>query len=122
MLQKFKKALNSGTISLVVLSLLSKAEKPMYGYSIAKILDVSSDSGEPPVKQGTLYPILRSLEKMELLSSNVEPSVAGPPRKYYSITELGNSELKLWKDSWISTRDFVDRILENNIKIDAGSN
>ena len=42
-----------------------------------------------PVKQGTLYPVLRSLEAGGLLSSEVEPSVAGPPRRYYQVDRGG---------------------------------
>ncbi len=109
--RKFQKELNAGTVSLVLLAILARAEEPQYGYQIAKQLEGASDEGVP-VKQGTLYPVLRSLEGQGLLSSRVEPSVSGPPRKYYSITEQGVSVLEDWKDVWSRTRDFVDGTLE----------
>jgi len=58
--KKFQKELNSGTAALVLLAVLDRADEPMYGYQIAKHLDTGSE--EVPVKQGALYPVLRSLE------------------------------------------------------------
>ena len=79
--KKFQKELNAGIASLVMLSVLDNSEEPMYGYQIAKLLD--DYSGEASfMKQGALYPVLRSLESSGLLDSKVEPSVSGPPRRY----------------------------------------
>ena len=64
--------------------------------------------------QGALYPVLRSLEKSGLLSSRVEPSVSGPPRRYYRITGMGRESLESWTDMWCRTKDFVDAILKGN--------
>ena len=68
-----------------------------------------------PVKQGTLYPVLRSMEENGLLWSRVEPSVSGPPRKYYQITDRGRVVLGSWRAAWARTRDFVDATLEGNV-------
>ena len=109
--KKFQKELNAGTSSLVLLSVLSRSREPMYGYQIAKMLE---DNGPdlPLMKQGTLYPVLRSLEENGLLESTVEPSVSGPPRRYYKITEDGRSALKVWLEIWEQTKKFVDAILK----------
>lgn len=48
------------------------------------------------MKQGTLYPVLRSLEENGLLDSMVEPSVSGPPRRYYKATREGVAALEEW--------------------------
>lgn len=112
MIKKFQKELNAGTVSLVILALLDRAEDPMYGYQIAKSLEKASADHKTPVKQGTLYPVLRSMEKNGLLASRVEPSVAGPPRKYYTITDEGRRSLVAWIRVWEQTRDFVEAILE----------
>jgi PadR family transcriptional regulator PadR len=64
------------------------------------------------MKQGTLYPVLRSLEDNGLLVSSVEPSVSGPPRRYYIITEEGREALLAWTGIWEGTRRFVDAILK----------
>lgn len=107
-----QKQLNAGATSLVLLTLLYQQKRAMYGYEVAKELE-SRCLGELPMKPGALYPVLRSLEKQELLSSHVEPSDAGPSRKYYRITALGKKTLKHWQNAWQDTKQFVDKILEN---------
>ncbi len=109
-LRKFQKELNAGTVSLVTLAFLSVATEPMYGYQIAKQLEAAA-GGTPLMKQGTLYPLLRSLERNGLLVSEVEPSVSGPPRRYYRITEAGRQTLESWKQAWTRTRDFVEAVV-----------
>jgi len=108
--KKFQKELNSGTAALVLLAVLDRASEPMYGYQIAKMLDAGGDN--VPVKQGAMYPVLRSLEAGGLLDSEVEPSVTGPPRKYYRITDSGRQTLRQWIEIWQRTRAFVDSSLE----------
>jgi len=107
--RKFQKELNAGIVSLVLLSILADAREPLYGYQIAKQLE---REGTAIMKQGTLYPVLRSLCAGGYLDSQVEPSVSGPPRRYYHITDAGKNVLAQWKSAWVSTRDFVDSILE----------
>jgi len=103
--------MNSGTSSLVLLNVLSRSAEPMYGYQIAKLLEENGPD-LPLMKQGTLYPVLRSLEENGLLSSMVEPSVSGPPRRYYTITPDGREALKEWLEVWKQTKKFVDTILK----------
>ena len=111
MLRKFQKELNAGTVSLVLLAILDHSGEPLYGYQIAKSIEGNWQEGAP-VKQGTLYPVLRSMEDGGLLASRVEPSVAGPPRKYYTITDRGRAVLTDWRSAWSQTRGFVDATLE----------
>ena len=109
-LKKFQKELNAGIVSLVLLATLAAADEPLYGYQIAKLLEPDGDHAVP-VKQGTLYPVLRALSAADLLASHVEPSVSGPPRRYYRITGEGRAVLAGWKQAWARTRDFVDSAL-----------
>jgi len=109
--KKFQKELNSGTASLVLLSMLDRALKPMYGYQIAKMME-AYNGDIPMMKQGTLYPVLRSLEAGGLLESHVDPSVSGPPRRYYHITEAGRKTLEGWTDIWEKTKSFVDAFMK----------
>jgi len=109
--KKFQKELNAGTSSLVLLSVLSRSKEPMYGYQIAKMLEESSQE-IAIMKQGTLYPVLRSLEENGLLESMVEPSVAVPPRRYYKITADGRAALIEWLEIWKQTKKFVDANLK----------
>jgi len=110
-IKKFQKELNGGTSSLVLLSVLDKAESPMYGYQIAKLIEAQIKDVDI-MKQGALYPVLRSLESTGLLESEVEPSVSGPPRRYYRITEPGRMTLAKWIEIWHQTSEFVDAILK----------
>ena len=107
--KKFQKELLSGITSLVLLSVLDRADQSMYGYQIAK--QVGAEHEEASFKQGVFYPALRSLEGNGLLSSLVEPSISGPPRRYYAITDEGRVALSEWQGAWSSMREFVDDAL-----------
>jgi len=109
--KKFQKEMNAGIASLVLLSVLDKSQEPMYGYQIAKLLEeYSGDTSF--MKQGALYPVLHSLENSGLLESKVEPSVSGPPRRYYEITNDGHETLVVWQSVWKQMNSFVDRAIK----------
>jgi PadR family transcriptional regulator, regulatory protein PadR len=110
---KFQRELNAGLVGLVLLAVLDRADEDLYGYQIAKRLQDLAD-GSPPVKQGALYPVLRQLSSNGLLASRIVPSYAGPPRRYYRITEAGRATLAEWRDIWRNTRDFVDGFTDSN--------
>lgn len=108
--RKFQKELNSGTASLVVLGLVVSSKEPLYGYQIAKLLEERA-AGRLPMKQGALYPVLRSMESNGLLLSEVQPSTSAPPRRYYTATPAGRSMLRRWVGIWGDTRSFIDRVM-----------
>ncbi|HSM11073.1 MAG TPA: PadR family transcriptional regulator [Lysobacter sp.] len=110
-LRKFQKELSSGTVSLALMAVLAAADEPMYGYQIAKQLERTGE-GVLSGKQSALYPVLRNLGGAGLLDSHVEPSVSGPPRRYYRITETGREVLREWVAAWRATRDSVDSVLK----------
>ncbi len=110
-IKKFQKELNGGTAALVLLGVLDKAVSPMYGYQIAKLIEAQTKDVDI-MKQGALYPVLRSLEATGLLQSEVEPSVAGPPRRYYKITDSGRHTLVKWVEIWRQTRELVEAVLK----------
>jgi PadR family transcriptional regulator PadR len=109
--KKFQKEMNSGIASLVLLSVVNQRRIPMYGYQIAKLLEEYSHNNAL-MKQGALYPVLHSLENNGLLKSKVEPSVSGPPRRYYEITAEGREVLAIWQAAWKQMKSFVDRTIE----------
>jgi PadR family transcriptional regulator, regulatory protein PadR len=108
--RKFQRELSAGLTSLVLLSVLAEAETDLYGYEIARRLS-SEDAPAAPFKQGALYPVLRNMSGAGLLTSRVVPSYSGPPRRYYRITPLGRDTLAAWRETWLSTRAFVDTIV-----------
>ncbi|MFC1910006.1 PadR family transcriptional regulator [Chloroflexota bacterium] len=109
--RKFQKYLNAGIAALVLLGVLSRAMEPMYGYQIARLIEEGREE-VPTIKQGTLYPVLRSLESSGLLESEVEPSISSPPRRYYRITEDGRNTLERWRKIWNQTKTLVDTVAE----------
>lgn len=89
----------------IVLSVLTKLEKPMYGYSLVSEL---SDSGIS-VEANTLYPLLRRLESQGLLESEWETS-GSKPRKYYNTTEMGIEIQEKLKKNWLETVDSMEKL------------
>jgi len=108
---KFQKDLNAGTLALVLLATVAASDEDLYGYDISRRLRGDAPGGESPFAEGSLYPVLRSLSAGGFLTSRIVPSYAGPPRRYYRITELGRETLAEWRTRWNTTRTFVDACL-----------
>jgi PadR family transcriptional regulator PadR len=66
------------------------------------------------VVEGTLYPLLTREKNAGLLTYRWEESTQGPPRKYYTITEIGRKYLKELDKSWAEMVDSVESIKKNN--------
>jgi PadR family transcriptional regulator PadR len=109
-LNKFRREISSGALSLMLLASLAQIGEPTYGYDLARRLAAQAPDGEAP-RQGTLYPALRSLEKLGLLISTIEPSTSGPPRRYYQPTEDGLAALDAWRGEWRRMSGYVDAVL-----------
>lgn len=113
-LAKLDKEMKSGLISLLVLMALKSEEDPSYGYMIIKRLkELSRDRFS--FQEGTIYPVLRSLQSQGFLKSFWEESSNGPPRRYYELTTLGRTmateALKMWRDL-VGTTDEIFTQLE----------
>ncbi|QGQ46195.1 PadR family transcriptional regulator [Metabacillus sediminilitoris] len=85
--------LRRGTLTLAVLSQL---RTPQYGYSLVQLLEQSGIT----IDQSTLYPLLRRLEKQELVTSSWDTSESRP-RKYYVLSEYGVEIFIQLKKEWI---------------------
>ena len=66
------------------------------------------------VVEGTLYPLLTRLKNDGLLSYEWVESTQGPPRKYYSLTELGEEVLKGLEDAWYELESTVTYLKNNH--------
>src|ERR1700752_607404 len=97
--RKFQKDLNAGLVALVLLAALERSQEDLYGYEIAKRLQRANE-GRPLLKEGTVYPVLRTLAAPGLLPSRIVPSYSGPPRRYYRITDDGRAMLRQGSDIW----------------------
>lgn len=109
--RKFQKELAAGTVALVLLAILDQAQEPLYGYQIAKRLE-AADANRAGGKQGAVYPVLRNMSAQGWLDSWVEPSVSGPPRRYYRMTASGRDMLTQWRTVWQSNTAFVNTVLQ----------
>ena len=96
--------LRRGTLSIAVLSQLTKEE---YGYSLLKAL---SDRGLE-VDQSTLYPLLRRLESQGLLQSDWRIVDEDRPRRYYQISTQGKAVLAKLKKEWSLMAETMQKML-----------
>lgn len=96
-----------GILQGCTLAILSHGE--MYGY---KIVETLKDYGFEDIHEATVYPILTRLNKQGLLDFEKRPSELGPTRKYYSLTDIGMNELKLFSNCWGDISKKVDKILK----------
>jgi PadR family transcriptional regulator PadR len=112
--EKFEKELITGLISLILLAITNNSGEAMYGYQIAKQMETDNET-HVQLKQGTIYPVLRTMEKKGLLKSEIKASESGPPRKYYKITRKGVDKLEVWSKAWKDTSKFVNSVLRGKI-------
>jgi len=100
-----------GSISLLLLSLLSRGE--MYGYEIFQ--EASRRSGNAfEFKEGTLYPALHQLEKRGLIKAEWRTGANGRERKYYSLTAKGKKAAREYEKQWQHLSGAVKAVLESN--------
>jgi poly-beta-hydroxybutyrate-responsive repressor len=83
--------------------LLLLRERPAHGYDLLERLDPFGWSFSPS-DPGRLYRMLRNLEAEGLVSSEWEPSRAGPSRRIYQITRAGKQELHRGVKGLVETR------------------
>ena len=63
------------------------------------------------VVEGTLYPLLTRLKNAGLLQYAWKESTSGPPRKYYSLTDMGRANLAGLLATWQEILTSVETLL-----------
>ena len=96
--------LKKGALELCVLALISQHDS--YAYDIASRLADSIGMGE-----GTIYPLMRRLQADGLVETYLVESSAGPPRKYYRLSEAGKKSFETQSAAWKSFSGAVENIL-----------
>jgi DNA-binding PadR family transcriptional regulator len=91
---------------VVVLAVLSQLESARYGYSLVQQLGAQGFD----IEEGTLYPLLRRLEKQGLLESSWDTSEARP-RKYYRTNDAGRALLQALQADWVRTVEAMRTLL-----------
>lgn len=105
---KIEKSLLSGSTPLLVLSLLKDGDK--YGYEMADELAKRSDDTFQ-LKEGTLYPLLHTLEKNGLVKSYTKEGPGGRERRYYQLTEDGRGQLEHKTAEWRLFSEKVNAVI-----------
>ncbi len=101
------KELMKGSTATLILSVLN--EEDMYGYKIVKELEKKSERVFL-LKEGTLYPVLHSLEDNGYLESYWVDTET-KKRKYYRITRKGKTQLKEKKEEFKVYTTAVNKVL-----------
>ncbi len=94
---------------VLVVAVLSQLRGVQYGYSLRQALARRG----MPIEEGTLYPLLRRLEKQGVLASEwrIED---GPPRRYYRLNDAGEALLAELTASWHALVGTMAGLLEGD--------
>ncbi|MGW8315171.1 MAG: PadR family transcriptional regulator [Bacteroidales bacterium] len=103
-IENAKAQMRKGILEYCILSILSK--KDLYTTDIINALK----EYDLIVVEGTLYPLLTRQKNAGLLKYRWEESSQGPPRKYYTLTEIGRAYLKELDESWEALINSVNSI------------
>lgn len=102
---------SSVLIEFLILSLVEQQDS--YGYEISQTIKLVAD-----IKESTLYPILKKLEKAGYISSYSQ-EFQGRKRKYYTITPAGQDHLSFLHEEWQAYKKQIDDIIEGRTHDDA---
>lgn len=106
-IENTKAQMRKGVLEFCILAVLSKGEA--YPSDIIEQLK----EAKLIVVEGTLYPLLTRIKNEGLLSYRWEESNAGPPRKYYSLTEKGKQALAELTSAWQELVKSVNKTTQN---------
>lgn len=94
-----------GTLEGIVLSLLHRGSA--HGYDITARL---RDQGFSDIAEGTVYALLIRIEKRNLVDVQKVRSEMGPPRKVYSLNDLGRTQLAEFWDTWHTLSGHIEAL------------
>ncbi|AKI36255.1 TPA: PadR family transcriptional regulator [Streptococcus pyogenes] len=97
-------------IEFLILAIVEKNDS--YGYDISQTIKLVAN-----IKESTLYPILKKLEKAGFLTTYSQEH-QGRKRKYYAVTSLGRAQLIFLKKEWQSYKFALDGIIEGSLRHD----
>ena len=102
--------MRKGILEYCILHIISRGEV----YASDMLLELTS--AKIMVVEGTLYPLLTRLRKAGLVDYKWVESSAGPPRKYYTITEEGQIFLDTLTSTWDELVSSTQKIIAVNKK------
>jgi PadR family transcriptional regulator PadR len=95
-----------GLVELCILAVLRDEEA--YGYQIVERL---SRVPALAVTESTVYPVLARLARDRCVRVRTAPSPAGPPRRYYRLSEAGRRRLEEMTAHWQDIQDSVQQLI-----------
>jgi PadR family transcriptional regulator PadR len=105
---ELKDHLLKGNLSMLLLKLFD--EKAMYGFEVAQELEERTET-YLKIKEGSLYPTLRTLEEKGLLKSWWKDGTSGHKRRYYKLTAAGKKELTSRTDEWKAFSKAINKVV-----------
>ena len=103
-----KFAVSGVLLDACVLGALANA--PTYGYELTQKMQSQLD-----ISESALYPVLRRLQKDDMLTTYDQP-FDGRNRRYYKITDRGSTMLGEYKKDWTQFKGSIDAILKGGKK------
>jgi PadR family transcriptional regulator, regulatory protein PadR len=97
-----------GHITTMILAILG--DRPRHGYDIMRTLSDRTE-GVFDLGQGTIYPLLYSLEEQGLIRSETQ-LVEGRQRRVYSLTAAGRKHGKERKAQWHVFQEAMNKVIE----------
>lgn len=97
--------ISAGLLDSMVLATVKKADT--YGYEITQYIRSAVE-----ISESTLYPVLRRLQKNNMLET-YDREYMGRNRRYYRITPGGEQALSQYRVEWNEHKKRVDSILMN---------
>lgn len=91
-------------LELAVLKVISA--KKVYAADIIKKLG----STDFATGEGTLYPLVSRLRREKLVDYEWVESEAGPPRKYYHLTDTGKTQLQELENYWQELNETMKKL------------
>ena len=107
-IENTKAQMRKGVLEFCILSVLKKQD----AYT-SEILETLKNA-KLLVVEGTIYPLLTRLKNDGLLTYRWEESTSGPPRKYYGLTEDGQTFLDELNGTWTELSNAVNLITNQN--------
>ena len=102
--QKLKLELRRGVL---ILAVLAELRSEHYGYSLRKNLSAKGLD----IDEGTLYPLVRRLEKQQLLVSEWRME-NNRKKRFYILSDVGQQVLERLTKDWQQTESTLNKILE----------
>ena len=103
-IENIQAQMRKGVLEYCILLIIARG--PAYASDILHQLKVTNLI----VVEGTIYPLLSRLRSAGYLDYSWVESSAGPPRKYYRLTDTGREALRRMADQWVAFTTSVNTL------------